>query len=98
MNDRPPVIILERGIHHLRELRREALDANDVALCAAIKAAIATLTALARELRAELYLTARKRRVEVRVLHERNETNLRLQNRLREVEGRFPTASLPLAA
>lgn len=98
MNSKPGLIWLERSISHLRDDKRTALDANDVNSVHAIKDAIKELEGLARSLKAEAYLGARKRRQEVRVLHERNETNLRLQNRLREVEGRFPAATLSLAA
>ena len=95
--NRPPVVEVERVLHHLRDAKRLALDADDVAQCAAIKESIRTLEEIARSLRAEQYLAGRKRRAEVQSLRERNERNRILQMKLAAVEGKFPTA-LPKAA
>jgi hypothetical protein len=73
--------------------KRSFLDSGDAsAFCAAVEA-IATLTELARQLKAEAYLGRRRKRAEVQRLAEIHANDRDLQSRLRELDKGFPLAA-----
>lgn len=89
-----PLALVQRIQNHLANMKRQALADNDSCTVCACRDGIRELEAIVRSLRAEAYLQRRKRRAEVLTLRTKNESNVRLQNRLAETEGRFPSLSI----